>query len=87
MFYCISTTYHQWLALYSLESHYSQIGGQGTTNSVSICSPTPIPVPHYTFPTAASPKRTSFTVLLGFGAVASAIVCGTLEIREIECTI
>lgn len=27
-----------------------------------------------TFPTAASPRRTSFTLLLGFGAEASAIV-------------
>jgi hypothetical protein len=28
----------------------------------------------HTFPTAASPSKTSFTLLLGFGAVASAIV-------------
>jgi hypothetical protein len=28
----------------------------------------------HTFPTAASPRRTSFTLLLGLGAVASAIL-------------
>jgi hypothetical protein len=31
----------------------------------------------FTFPTAASPRRTSFTLLLGLGAVASAILRGT----------
>ena len=32
---------------------------------------------HHTFPTAASPRSTSFTLLLGFGAapVESAILC------------
>jgi len=36
---------------------------------------------HITFPTAASPSKTSFTLLLGFGAagVVSAILCHTFK--------
>jgi hypothetical protein len=35
----------------------------------------------HTFPTAASPSKTSFTLLLGFGAVASAIVRHTKALK------
>jgi len=39
------------------------------------------PMYHITFPTAASPSRTSFTLLLGFGAagVVSVILCHTFK--------
>jgi hypothetical protein len=39
------------------------------------------PMYHITFPTAASPSKTSFTLLLGFGAagVVSAILCPTFK--------